>query len=104
MTLILPAVAMGVDPFSTPAACLFLVEFTWTIMYETIYAYQDVQHDMTSRLKSSPWLCGTDLPLRPLPRCWACLWSGSWSPWGCWLTCLGFTTLWVVVGLRFRWW
>ncbi|GLA53793.1 para-hydroxybenzoate--polyprenyltransferase, mitochondrial precursor (PHB:polyprenyltransferase) [Aspergillus niger] len=52
VTMILPAVGMGVDPFSAPAACLFMVEFIWTIIYETIYAHQDVQHDVQAGVKS----------------------------------------------------
>ncbi|KAJ5281520.1 UbiA prenyltransferase family-domain-containing protein [Penicillium angulare] len=51
-SMMLPAVGLGLDPFSLPAGLLFGAEFTWTVIYETIYAHQDVQHDVQAGVKS----------------------------------------------------
>ena len=48
--------ALGVDPFSPrfriPTACLFTANVLWTIIYDTIYAHQDIKDDVKAGVKS----------------------------------------------------
>ena len=48
--------AVGVDPLAKPTyistVCLFFVNVLWTMIYETIYAYQDIKDDAKAGVKS----------------------------------------------------
>ncbi|RYP74437.1 hypothetical protein DL769_004014 [Monosporascus sp. CRB-8-3] len=48
--------AMGVDPRGdprTPTTCLFVASVLWTVIYDTIYAFQDIADDEKIGLKST---------------------------------------------------
>ncbi|KAI4155520.1 MAG: hypothetical protein L6R39_001213 [Caloplaca ligustica] len=48
--------ALEVDPFHpqvfASAACLFMANVSWTIIYDTIYAHQDIKDDVAAGVKS----------------------------------------------------
>ena len=48
--------AVGVDPFAKPAyvptLCLFFANVLWTMVYDTIYAHQDIRDDVKAGVKS----------------------------------------------------
>ena len=48
--------ALGVDPFGSrsrvPTACLFAANILWTIIYDTIYAHQDIKDNVKAGVKS----------------------------------------------------
>ena len=56
--LIMGSTALGVDPFGSPSAvmvatgCFYASNIAWTIIYDTIYAHQDVKDDAKAGVKS----------------------------------------------------
>lgn len=55
--IILPCHALGVDPFATnelatATVCLCLSNVFWTMIYDTIYAHQDLKDDLKAGVKS----------------------------------------------------
>ncbi|KAF2238876.1 UbiA prenyltransferase [Viridothelium virens] len=62
--IIMGSVALGANPFNTglldrskpyvnlSALCLFLANIVWTIIYDTIYAHQDLEDDVKAGIKS----------------------------------------------------
>ena len=55
--IVMGEVAMGLDPFQSPKitasiGCLFLASTMWTIIYDMIYAHQDLDDDIKAGIKS----------------------------------------------------
>lgn len=55
--IVMGEVAMGLDPFESTEVtvsigCLFMASTLWTIIYDTIYAHQDLDDDIKAGIKS----------------------------------------------------
>ena len=55
--IIMGEVAMGLDPFesiriASSIGCLFLASTMWTVIYDVIYAHQDLDDDIKAGIKS----------------------------------------------------
>ncbi|KAI1466308.1 putative 4-hydroxybenzoate polyprenyl transferase [Daldinia caldariorum] len=85
------AATLGVDPFGAyalPTSALFAANVLWTIIYDTIYAHQDVKDDekagvksMALRFRNNTKLLSTTLAVVMVALLALCgVWTGSGAP------------------------